>query len=199
MERDDWNQRWEERGHHYQGGPSGVLTAELASMPPARALDLACGGGRNAIWLAKHGWRVTAVDFSDTALDLARKLAAERGVEVEWVGADVREYEPEPGAFDLVLVCYLHVPAAERRAVLARAASALAPGGTLVVLGHDLANLGTGAPGPSNPSVLYTAGDLTTELDGLDVEKAEQIVRRVETESGEADAVDTLVLARRSA
>jgi hypothetical protein len=113
------------------------------------------------------------------------------------VEVDLREYEPEEGAFDLVLVLYLHLPAAERRGVLARAVRALAPGGTLLVLGHDVANIGTGAPGPSNPDVLYTTALVRDELDRVAVEKAERIVRRVETADGGADAVDTLVVARR--
>ena len=199
MEREDWNRRWQERGLHFHDDPGAVLTAELVPLPPARALDLGCGGGRNAVWLAERGWQVTGVDFSDTALELARALAAERDVDVDWVEADVREYEPAEASFDLVLVLYLHLPADERRTVLGRAAVALAPGGRLLVLGHDVENLGTGAPGPTNPDVLYTAEALTEELRGLAVERAEQVTRDVETEDGLAKALDTLVVASRAA
>ncbi len=198
MDRSDWDERWLERGRHFQGDPSPILVTELAPLRPGRALDLACGGGRNAVWLAENGWTVTAVDFSANALAVARQLAAEHDAEVDWVEADVRSYRPATGAFDLVLVSYLHLPAPERRAVLERAATALAPGGLLVVLGHHLENVGTGAPGPSDPRVLYTEDDLAADLDGLTVERAARLVRRVGSESGEADAVDALVLARRA-
>ena len=188
MEREDWNRRWQERGFHCEDDPIGVAGEEIATLPPGRALDLGCGAGRAAIWLAARGWRVTAVDFSETALELGRAT----GADVDWVLADVRDYEPEPEAFDLVLVLYIHLPVSELGSVLDRARAALAPGGTLVVAGHDVANIGTGAPGPTNPDLLYTAEGLTAELAGLDVRRAERVTRPVD---GGAEAVDTLVVA----
>jgi hypothetical protein len=95
-------------------------------------------------------------------------------------------------------VLYVHLPADERRALLARAAAALAPGGTLLVVGHDLTNIGTGAPGPSRPDVLYTPEGVGHDLAGLDVVKAERVVRPVDTDDGQAEAIDTLVVARRA-
>ena len=189
MEREEWNRRWQERGFHCADDPVGLLADELAGLPPGRALDLGCGAGRTAIWLAEHGWEVTAVDFSDAALAIARAQRAD----IEWVPADLREYEPEPEAFDLVLVLYMHMPAGDRRAILAGATAALAPGGTLVVLGHDVTNIGTGAPGPTRPEVLYTPKTISVELGGLRVEKATRVTRA----AGEAEAVDTLVVARK--
>ena len=189
MEREDWNRRWHERGLHCHDDPSDILAAELASLAPGRALDLGCGAGRSAIWLAERGWRVTGVDFADAALGLAR----ERGSDIDWVLADLREYKPEPGAFDLVLVLYMHLPPGERRTLLAGAVSALAPGGTLLVAGHDMENLGTGTPGPSRPEVLYTPETIAAELERLEIVKAERLRRP----AGEATAVDTLVIARK--
>jgi SAM-dependent methyltransferase len=183
MEREDWDRRWHERSFHCHDDSVELLEAELASLPPGRALDLGCGTGRAAIWLARRGWRATGVDFSETALELARAS----GDDVDWVLADLREYEPERGGFDLVLVLYIHLPAAERRSLLERAVAALAPGGTLLVVGHDLTNLGTGAQGPSDPDVLYTPDTIAGELPGLDVRKAER--RR------DGNAVDTVVVA----
>jgi SAM-dependent methyltransferase len=188
MQREDWDRRWEERSHHCHDDPVGVLANEVGGLPPGRALDLGCGAGRAAVWLAEHGWRVTGVDYSEVALQLAR----ERRADLDWVLADLREYEPERAAFDLVLVLFVHLPSAERRALLARATAALAPGGTLVVLGHDVDNIGTGAPGPSNPDVLYTPDGIAHELAGLEIAKAERLTRTF----GEAEAVDTLVTAR---
>jgi SAM-dependent methyltransferase len=188
VEREDWDRRWEERSHHCHDDPVDVLDAELGELAPGRALDLGCGSGRAAVWLADRGWRVTGVDYSEVALGLAR----DRRPDVDWVLADLREYEPERAAFDVVLVLYVHLPAEAFRALLARAEGALVPGGTLLVLGHDVENLGTGAPGPSNPDVLYTPEAIARELAALELVKAERRTRQ----TGDAEAVDTLVIAR---
>jgi SAM-dependent methyltransferase len=196
--RERWNRRWsgEERVHAATAA-SRFLIAEVAGLPPGSALDLACGAGRNAVWLAERGWRVTAVDFSDVALGMARRLAAERRVVVEWIEADVLAWTPAPGAYDLVCVLYLQLPAAERRGALARAAAAVRPGGTLLVLGHDRLNLTEGWGGPTQPEVLFTPDDVVAEIGDLEVEKAER-VRRVVADPGAArEAIDALVRARR--
>jgi SAM-dependent methyltransferase len=198
VEREDWNRKHGEAGLLFGAEPNRFLVAEVAGLPPGRALDLACGAGRNAVWLAEQGWTVTAADFSDVGLENARRLAAERGVEVEWLQADLRQWQPPGLAFDLVVVLYLQLPAEERRLVLAAAAAAVAPGGTLLVVGHDLENLNGGWGGPKDPSVLFTPGDVAGELPGLEIEKAERVLRPVETENGEMQAIDALVRARRS-
>jgi SAM-dependent methyltransferase len=197
VEREDWNVKHAEGGMLFGVEPNRFLVAEVEDLPPGRALDVACGAGRNAVWLASRGWTVTGVDFSDVALENARALAVSRRVEVEWVRADVREWQPPAGAFDLVAVLYLQLPAAERDAILRRAAAGLAPGGTLLVVGHDLQNLNGGHGGPKDPAVLFTPDDVVAALDGLEIEKAERVLRPVDTEDGEAQAIDALVRARR--
>jgi 2-polyprenyl-3-methyl-5-hydroxy-6-metoxy-1,4-benzoquinol methylase len=198
VKQEDWNRKHAEAGLLFGAEPNRFLVAEVEGLAPGRALDLACGAGRNAVWLAQRGWAVTGVDFSDVALANARRLAADRGVEVEWVLADLREWSPAGETFDLVAVLYLQLPAEERRGVLGRAAHAVAPGGTLLVVGHDLQNLNGGYGGPKDPAVLFTAEDVAAELTGLQVEKAERVLRPVETEEGEAQAIDALVRARRA-
>jgi SAM-dependent methyltransferase len=197
VEREGWNRKHGEAGLLFGAEPNRFLVAEVGDLPPGRALDLACGSGRNAVWLAARGWRVTGVDFSDVALTQARALAAEHGVEVDWVHGDLREWQPAERLFELVVVLYLQVPAHERRAVLARAAAAVAPGGTLLVVGHDLENLEGGHGGPQDPRVLFTPDEVAGELPGLEIEKAERVLRPVETEDGEVQAIDALVRARR--
>jgi SAM-dependent methyltransferase len=198
MKREDWNVKHGEGALLFGAEPNRFLVAEVAELSPGRALDLACGSGRNAVWLAARGWQVTGVDFSDVALEQARALAVEREVEVEWLEGDLLEWEPADRAYDLVVVLYLQVPAAERRRILACAAAAVAPGGTLLVVGHDLENLNGGHGGPKDPRVLFTADEVAAELDGLEIEKAERVLRPVETEEGEVQAIDALVRARRS-
>lgn len=204
MEQRDWDERYASTELVWSADPNLFVRDEVAGLAPGRALDLAAGEGRNSIYLASIGWRVTAVDFSAVALDKGRRLAA--GLEdassadrLEWVVADLRTYAPEAAAYDLVLLCYLQLPAADRAAALRAATSALAPGGTLLVIAHALANLTEGTGGPQDPSVLYEPGDVVEALPaeaGLVIERADRVTRPVE---GHRDAIDTLVRARRPA
>jgi SAM-dependent methyltransferase len=196
-----WDRRYAVDDYVWKTEPNEFLPPEVEGLAPGRALDLACGEGRNAIWLATRGWQVTGVDFSQVGLDKGRALGQERGVEVEWVCADVTGFVgDEP--FDLVVVFYLQVPAEQRRAALVGAARGLAPGATLLVVGHDLANLTDGVGGPQDPLVLFTPDDLVDDLatsgvDDLVVERAERVHRVVPTSGGEAVAIDCLLRARR--
>ena len=200
MGREEWNRRYAGSELLWTAQPNRFLVAEAAGLPPGRALDLACGEGRNAVWLAERGWQVTGVDFSDAALEKARALADARGVEGEWTVADLRSYEPELHAFGLVIVFYLQVPEAVRRPVLRQAAGGVGAGGTLLLVAHDSSNLEHGYGGPHDASVLYTAGDVVADLDGagLEIERAEVVERPVETADGERIALDALVRARRA-
>jgi len=168
---------------------------ETETMQPGRALDIGCGEGRNAVWMATKGWAVTGVDFSSVGLEKARQLAEAQAVEVEWVLADLRTYHPVPQAYELVIVLYLHLGPEDRRMVHRAAVSALAPGGTMVVLGHDASNLTDGYGGPQDPAVLFTPDDVVDDLAGLSIVKAERVLRRVPTDAGERVAVDALVRA----
>ena len=196
--RERWNRRWAGERAHASTDPSPFLIAEIADLSPGTALDLACGAGRNAVWLAERGWRVTAADFSGVALGMARRLAAERRVDVEWIEADVVSWTAPSPAYDLVCVLYLQLPAPERRSALARAAAAVRPGGTLVIVGHDLLNLTEGWGGPTQPDVLFTPDDVVAELGDLRIETARRVRRAVQGPDGAREAIDALVRATRS-
>jgi len=196
--RESWNRRYAAAdGVHATAIPNAFLMAEVADLAPGAALDLACGAGRNAVWLAERGWRVTGVDFSDVALGMARDLAASRGLDIEWIDADVVTWTPPTDAYDLVCALYVQLPADERRTVLRHAVDALRPGGTLLVVGHDLLNLTEGWGGPSQADVLYTPDDVAAEIGGLAVEKALRVRRRVDDDGVAREAIDALVRARR--
>ena len=202
MDRQAWDARYSGKDLVWGAQPNRFLAAELeGTRARGRALDLACGEGRNAIWLGRQGWRVTAVDFSGKAIERAAKLAAEQGVEVEWIRADVMRFEAEPRAFQLVLILYLQVPEPERRRLLDRAAAALAPGGELLIIGHALRNLSEGYGGPSSADVLWEPARVRAELEarGLGVKRCEELLREVETEQGVASAIDLIARARRGA
>ena len=196
--REDWNARYAQKELLWTAEPNRLFAAEVGDLEPGRALDVACGEGRNAVWLAERGWQVTAVDFSDVALGKGARLAESRGVEVDWVVADVVEYEPQREAFDLVLVLYLQLPHDELRRALRHAGDAVRPGGTLFVLGHDTTNLVDGYGGPRDAAVLFTPEDVIGGLDGLVVERAEKVERTVSLADGEAVAIDALVRAVRT-
>jgi 2-polyprenyl-3-methyl-5-hydroxy-6-metoxy-1,4-benzoquinol methylase len=199
MDRQTWNDRYAAADLVWTAEPNRTFAAEVAALAPGRALDLGAGEGRNAIWLAKQGWTVTAVDFSDVALAKARQLAEASDAEVDTVVADVTTFVPPAGAYDLVAVIYLHLPASERTQVHLRAAEALTPGGTLVVLGHDTTNLTEGHGGPQDDAVLFTPDDVVSDLAPTDltVVKAERVHRTVTTPDGDRTAIDALVTARR--
>jgi SAM-dependent methyltransferase len=196
--RESWNRRYAAADRiHSTAVPNRFLVDEIAALTPGAALDVACGAGRNAVWLAERGWRVTAVDFSDVALGMARDLASSRSASIDWIEADVMAWKPQAHAYDLVCVLYLQLPAPERQAVLRHAVEAVRPGGTLLVVGHDLLNLTEGWGGPSQPEVLFTPDDIVTEITGLEVEKAERVRRPVEEDGAIHEAIDALVRARR--
>jgi 2-polyprenyl-3-methyl-5-hydroxy-6-metoxy-1,4-benzoquinol methylase len=201
MDRKDWNERYTAQELLWGAEPNRFLAAELRDMPPrGRALDVACGEGRNAIWLAKLGWVVTAVDYSMVAIERARRLAAEQHVDVEWLEADVTSFAPAASAFQLVVIAYLHLPPTSRRTVLSHAASALGTGGTLFMIGHARRNLIDGVGGPQQSELLWEPSEIRDELSalGLAVQRAEHVQRPVETAEGEKDAIDTLVQAQRT-
>ncbi len=195
MRREDWDARYAGVANLWSAKPNRFLVAETKDLEPGRALDLACGEGQNAIWLASLGWEVTGVDFSEVAIAKAQERAEREGVGATFLCADLVQYEPPREAFDLVIVLYLHIPSAERASVHAKASAAVAPGGTFLLLGHDHANLEHGVGGPSDPDILYSADVIAGELLGLEIEKAGTFLRDVDGE--ERDAIDTIVRARR--
>ena len=199
MDANHWNERYSTADYVWTADPNVFLLAETEGLAPGRALDLACGEGRNVVWLAEQGWDSTGVDFSDAGLDKGRRLAADRGAEVEWICADATAWDPPAEGYDLVAVFYLQLPAEGRRRAMGIAGRALAPNGTLLVVAHDSANLNGGMGGPQDPAVLYTPHDVLADLAaaGIDVtvERAETVERAVA--GADRPARDCLVRARR--
>ncbi|MFE1273233.1 class I SAM-dependent methyltransferase [Streptomyces sp. NPDC058757] len=134
--RDEWDSRYSERRQLWSGQPNGALVAEVADLPPGRVLDVGCGEGADAIWLARSGWDVTALEVSGVALARAAAHARDAGVEVRWVHAGLAEAALPPASFDLVSAQYpalLRTPGSTaERALL----DAVAPGGTLLLVHH---------------------------------------------------------------
>ena len=154
---DFWEQLWartlrERAGEVARRPPNAHLTGEVSGLKPGRALDAGCGHGSDTLWLAAHGWQVTAVDFSAAALAHARSTAEVAGADVagrvDWVDADLATWIPQPGHFDLVVSLYLHVAEGVQETVR-RMGSGVAPGGTLLLVGHRPIDPATGAATPA--------------------------------------------------
>jgi SAM-dependent methyltransferase len=191
-----WDERYRASESVWGAAPNRWVEQEVADLPPGTALDLACGEGRNAVWLAARGWDVLAVDFSDVGLakgtELERRVSGDS--RISWIRADATDYLP-PEPADLALVCYLQLAASQRRAAMRNAARSLAPGGTLLVVGHDSRNRTEGTGGPQDPDVLFTAAEVADDVDGLGltIEKAGEVLRPVD--GADRPAIDALLRA----
>ena len=203
-EQDAWEERYRCAHAVWSGRPNPQLVAEAADLPPGRALDAGCGEGADAVWLARRGWRVTAVDISPTALERAAAHAEAAGAEVaariDWVHADLRHWQPAAGGYDLVSAQFVHLLAESRGQLVAELAAAVAPGGILLVVGHHPSDLWTTARRPHVPELLFTAADVAAELDpaGWEILAAEDRPRAVTDHAGrEVTIRDAVLVARR--
>jgi SAM-dependent methyltransferase len=188
-----WDERYRAEPDLW-GEPNPTITSYVDDRAPGTALDLGCGNGRHAAWLAGLGWRATGVDFSAAAIEQARR----REVAVSWVVADALTWQPA-GRFDLVVTAYLHLPLEQTSDLLRRSLGWLEPGGRLVHLSHALANLRHGVGGPQVPALLPRPGDLAGAVDAADIDGDLLVTRlqhqRRRTESG--TAVDLLLVVDR--
>jgi len=199
-------QFWEERYASRQvwSGKVNATLADVAGVLQAgRALDLGCGEGGDALWLAENGWTVTAVDISSTAIERGRTVAAERGLaeRIDWIAADLTDWTP-PGNYDLVSACFLQSPLElGRAAIVKRAAGAVAPGGHLLLVSHAAAPPWASGLKHGHADFPQPAGELELlgmPADGWKVEVAE-VRRRPATgpDGTPAELDDTVVLVRR--
>ena len=157
-----WDERYRCRDAAWDSEPNPFLADDIAGLIPGTALDLGCGEGSDAVWLAKRGWRVTAVDISNVALDRGR--AADEAHQVSWLQADVLTWQPPADAYDLISMHFFHVAPVERTALFGRLAAAVRPGGTLLVVAHHVSDLETTIGRPPLPELFYTADDVAASL-----------------------------------
>lgn len=166
--RDSYDELYRSAPAVWTGRPNRQLVVEAADLPPGTALDAGAGEGGDALWLASRGWRVTAVDFSPVALGRGAAKAAELLLtdRIEWRHEDLETWAPPEAAFDLVTAHYLHSAWADREAMFRRLAAAVAPGGTLLVVGHQHGEQwGHGHAHAHEAGALYAAEDVAAVLD----------------------------------
>jgi SAM-dependent methyltransferase len=199
-----WDARYSSAHSLWSGNPNPHLVAEAEDLPPGTALDAGAGEGADAIWLARRGWQVTAVDISGVALGRAAEHAAKAGDEIaariQWLREDLLEWQPPERAYDLVSAQYLHLPTRERRALFARLAAAVADRGTLLIVGHHPLDLQTTMPRPQRPELFFTGDDLAADLgDGWKIESSAAAPRQATDPEGRTVTVhDTVFRARRA-
>ncbi|MQA08613.1 MAG: methyltransferase domain-containing protein [Pseudonocardiaceae bacterium] len=160
-----WDERYRSQDQLFSGAPNGVLVAEVTGLPPGQALDVGCGEGGDALWLARNGWYVTAVDVSRVALERAASHSETSTGAVAWIRADLTAMAPPANAFDLVSAHYFPLPRRKNHGALRGLLAAVAPGGTLLVVSHDIAGLTPDSGQGFDPSRYYQPDEIVTFLD----------------------------------
>ncbi len=164
-----WNEIWAEI-EDCGSGSDQILAEQVERLRPGRALDIGCGTGSNAAWLAKKGWQVTAVDYSAVAIEKGKRLAAEQGVNVEFVMAEASTYQPQRH-YDLITCFYIQMFPPQRANMLANLSKILVPGGTFLFVSHDKSGPPSGWSEEDLPS-LTTPEEIVAELSELQIEQA---------------------------
>lgn len=202
FDQDFWEQLWAKtlREHGDKVAlrpPNAHLIAEATDLSPGRALDAGCGHGADTLWLAAHGWQVTAVDFSPAALAHGRSMAEAAGADVaervEWVESDLATWTVWPGQFDLVVCLYVHV-AGSMEDMVERMASGVASGGTLFLVGHRPIDPSTGAATAAANQVQVS---VESAVAALDSSVWELIVAEERPRAVVGSGVDAVIRARR--
>jgi SAM-dependent methyltransferase len=173
----DWETKYNTEDYLFGKCPNRFLVENLPAIPKGNALSLGEGEGRNAVFLAQQGWQVTSVDLAQSAIAKARKLAREAGVNVTAIHADLNDFVIAPGAWDLIVCFFVHLPPEERASLHRRVVNGLKPGGAYLLEGFAPGQLKYGDRGPKNIEQLYSLEVLRRELAGLEFRLAVETER----------------------
>jgi len=188
-----WDARYAEKGALWGVEPNVFLAGIVADLEPGTALDLGCGQGRNALWLASRGFTVTGLDLSPVAIAQAKAIAAEHDIDATFESVDLTSWDPDGRRWDLVVLTYLHLSEERRPIVHGAAERAVAPGGLLVVIAHHRDNFGRGVGGPPIPELLFTEEQLAGDFADLEILRNEKVIRTTD----EGDAIDLVFVGRK--
>ncbi|WP_068273299.1 class I SAM-dependent methyltransferase [Aldersonia kunmingensis] len=199
-----WDERYRTKSKLWSGQPNQRLVEQSADLAPGRALDVGCGEGADAIWLAERGWTVIGVDVSAVALERAAGHAADAGADIagrtEWLEVDLRNWDPGSARFELVTAQFMHLPPPRREEVFGRLAGAVAPGGTLLAVGHHVSDLETTVGRPPIRELFFTGADIRAVLDEAEWEVVTDDVAprpAVDADGHEVTIHDTVLRVRR--
>ncbi|HEX4219992.1 MAG TPA: class I SAM-dependent methyltransferase [Acidimicrobiales bacterium] len=199
MDAAEWDARYSEgEAAMWSGRPNGRLLAEVGDLTPGRALDIGCGEGADAIWLAQQGWAVTAIDISEVAVSRALAAAAVAGVTVEWLRGDVLRTPLPAGSFDLVSMHYPALPKAAGEAPVRALIDTVRPGGLLLAVYHDLddeqrEHMKSRGADPAD----YVGADDLCRLIGEDLSVELQTAERIDPPPDSPHVADLVLRARR--
>jgi SAM-dependent methyltransferase len=196
----DWNEQYKGQEHLWSDEPNGALVTEVSDLVTGRALDIGCGEGADAIWLASRGWQVTGLDISQVAIDRATAAARDRGVTVEWICADIVAEPPIGSSYDLVVAMYPAILRSAGDAAIYGLLRGVAPGGTLLVVDHEITDPDQALSHGFDPDDYVQPGDIAGLLDdGWDVTVLERRPRAHAPSHASQFADDSVLKARRSA
>lgn len=205
FDREYWEERYAESELAWSGNPNPVLVTEAGQLKPGHALDVGSGEGADALWLAQQGWRVTGVDFALNALEKARAraeaAAPDAAERIAWKRHDITAWSPATQSFDLVSAQFMHLPDPERSALFRSLAAAVAPGGALLIVGHEPSDF---ADDPEHRTHLvekmFSVDDVLAAIEGegLRVDIAEIRKRHAPVPGGTDFHHDVVVMARRT-
>jgi len=195
-----WDERYRSKSEIWSGDPNRALVEQTAHLLPGTAFDAGAGEGGDACWLAAQGWKVTAADISGVALQRAAARAGRLGLDITWLHADLTR-SPAPQTYDLVTAHFLHLPPADRRALFRHLAQAVAPGGTLLIVGHDRTDMATTMQRPQLAEMGWSLDEPAAALgDGWTIELAEARPRTATDPDGRQITIhDAIFRARRAA
>lgn len=200
MDSDAWDARYADADLVWGSEPNQFVREQCQSIPVGVAVDLGCGEGRNALWLARLGWKVTGIDYSSVAIERARALAERErpgvALRLTWRTADVTAVQLRAESVDLALVSYVHLPPEQRAGLMVRAALAVRALGHVIVVGHDRRNLREGVGGPQDERLLYDPAELRALFAGIPRSRVD-LAETVQRHTAEGVALDTLVRVRR--
>jgi ubiquinone/menaquinone biosynthesis C-methylase UbiE len=196
-----WDDRYSAMTHPWDGDPNVRLSNEAAKLAPGTALDVGCGEGSDAIWLAERGWHVTATDISQAALDRGRDAETTKALArpIEWLQADVLTWVPPAASYDLVSVHFIHFSGADRERVYAGFARAVKPRGTLMVVAHHPSDLQLDIGRWPNPEYYFTAEEIAALLEQgqWEILVCAALPRSVDSHGKSYTVHDTVLVARR--
>jgi len=202
---DFWDERYRSADRVWSGNPNPQLVAEVTGRVPGLALDVGCGEGADAIWLASGGWMVVGADISGAALERAARHADDTdpaaGARIHWWQADLLAQPPEPGSFDLVSAQFMQLPPDRRVPLFTALAASVRESGMLLIVGHHPSDLEAGVPRPPMPALFYTPEEIAGLLgDSWAVRTCEARPRPATTPDGtEVTVHDTVLAAVREA